>query len=387
MRIGLDGFPLASAKTGVGHYTFELARALSRLTPANQFELISPSPFTDGLAAELESIPNLQAVNLRTNSITRRWWGIGLPRYVRRAALDLFHGTNYEVPLWNRDRTVVTVHDLSVFLHPDKHEQRIASRARRRLPIMLRAAGMIITPTEAVKREVSERFKTDPNQIAVTPEAPRQNFQPLPPADSAPTLRRLGIEENFILFVGTIEPRKNLLTLVRAFDQILRHTSHRPQLVIAGGEGWLTNDLHDFIAQSNFEDRLHLTGYLDDQDLRALYSSCKVFVYPSLYEGFGLPPLEAMACGAPVVASRIPSLTEILEDKARLIDPIDEKALAKAIVELIENENDRRHLSAVGLEHAAKFSWERTAQLTLEVYAQVAETRPSGRVPRLRIGG
>jgi glycosyltransferase involved in cell wall biosynthesis len=387
MRIGLDGFPLAWAKTGVGHYTLELARALSRLAPTDEFQLISPARFTDSVAADLASIPNLHTVNLRTNSITRRWWGIGLPRYVRRAALDLFHGTNYEVPLWNRERSVVTVHDLSVFLHPDKHEQRIARRARRRLPIMLRSSAMIITPTEAVKREVCEQFKIDSQRVAVTPEAPRKSFQPMPLSDCAQTLRRLGIEDNFILFVGTIEPRKNLFRLVRAFDEVLRHTPHQPQLVIAGGEGWLTNELHGVIERSNAGDRLRLTGYVDDQDLRALYSSCKVFVYPSLYEGFGLPPLEAMACGAPVIAGRIPASVEVLKDNACLVDPLDETVLAKAISDILENDNERQRLSSTGLQHAAKFSWERTAQLTLEVYAQVAETRPSGRVPRLRIGG
>jgi glycosyltransferase involved in cell wall biosynthesis len=375
MRIGLDGFPLAWAKTGVGHYTLELARALSRLAPTDEFQLISPARFTDSVAADLASIPNLHTVNLRTNSITRRWWGIGLPRYVRRAALDLFHGTNYEVPLWNRERSVVTVHDLSVFLHPDKHEQRIARRARRRLPIMLRSSAMIITPTEAVKREVCEQFKIDSQRVAVTPEAPRKSFQPMPLSDCAQTLRRLGIEDNFILFVGTIEPRKNLFRLVRAFDEVLRHTPHRPQLVIAGGEGWLTNELHGVIERSNAGDRLRLTGYVDDQDLRALYSSCKVFVYPSLYEGFGLPPLEAMACGAPVIAGRIPAAVEVLKDNACLVDPLDETVLAKAISDMLENDNERQRLSSTGLQHAAKFSWEETARLTLAVYAQVMRKR------------
>jgi glycosyltransferase involved in cell wall biosynthesis len=375
MRIGLDGYPLAWAKTGVGHYTFELARALSRLAPADEFQLISPVSFADSVAADLAPIPNLHAVNPRTNPITRRWWGIGLPRYVRRAALDLFHGTNYEVPLWNRERSVVTVHDLSVFRHPDKHEQRIARRARRRLPIMLRSSAMIITPTEAVKREVCEQFKIDSQRVAVTPEAPRKSFQPLPLSDCARTLRRLGIEDNFILFVGTIEPRKNLSTLVRAFEEVLRHTSYCPQLVIAGGEGWLTNELRGLIGRSDAGDRLRLTGYVDDQALRALYSSCKVFVYPSLYEGFGLPPLEAMACGAPVIALRIPATVEVLKDNACLVNPLDDKALAKAIGDVLENENERRRLSSVGLQHAAKFSWEETARLTLEVYKQVAETQ------------
>ena len=374
MRIGLDGFPLASPKTGVGHYTFELARAMAELAPQHELEFISPLPYAPALTADIDSISNLRAVNPPTNSITRRWWSIGLPRYLKQNPVDIFHGTNYEVPLWNRKRNVLTVHDLSIFTHPDKHEPRIARRARRRLPIMLRSAAMIITPTEAMKRELSERFRIEPDRIAVTPEAPRSNFRPLPITEAAAIRKRLGIEDDFILFVGTIEPRKNLLTLARAFDRILRETDRRPQLVIAGGAGWLSGDLHRFLRQVDFGDRLRMTGYVHDEELRALYSSCKLFIYPSLYEGFGLPPLEAMACGAPVVASRIPALIETLGDNARLVDPLNENELAKSIVELLSNETARQQMSSAGLKHAARFSWGEMARRTLEIYERVLKS-------------
>jgi len=371
MRIGLDGFPLAAPKTGVGHYTFELARALSVLSPGDHFELISPSGFSEAVAAEVESIPNLSLVHVRTNMITRRWWGIGLPGYIRRAGLDLFHGTNYEVPLLNRKRTVVTVHDLSVFLHADKHETRIARRARRRLPVMLRSAGMVITATQAIKREIASRFKTNAQRIAVTPYAPRQIFQPLPVDECARARQRLGVDENFILDVGTIEPRKNLVTLVRAFAQILQQTSFRPQLVIAGGEGWMMDEFHELIGKADLGNRIHFTGYVDDEDLVALYSSCRVFVYPSVYEGFGLPPMEAMACGAPVIAGDIPVLRETLADSALLVEPLDANGLANAIVSVLGDENEQLRLSALSRRRAEQFSWSETARMTLEVYKQV----------------
>ena len=371
MRIGLDGFPLAAPKTGVGHYTFELARALSILSPGDHFELISPSGFSEAVAAEVESIPNLRLVHVRTNMITRRWWGIGLPGYIRRAGLHLFHGTNYEVPLLNRKRTVVTVHDLSVFLHADKHETRIARRARRRLPVMLRSAGMVITATQAIRQEIAARFKTNAQRIAVTPYAPRQIFQPLPADECARARQRLGVDENFILYVGTIEPRKNLVTLVRAFAQILQQTSFRPQLVIAGGEGWMMDEFHELIGKTDLGDRIHFTGYVDDEDLVALYSSCRVFVYPSVYEGFGLPPMEAMACGAPVIAGDIPVLRETLADSALLVEPLDANSLANAIVSVLGDENEQLRLSALSRRRAEQFSWSETARMTLEVYKQV----------------
>jgi glycosyltransferase involved in cell wall biosynthesis len=374
MRIGLDGFPLLTSLTGVGHYTFELARALALLAPTDQFELVAPGPFPNSIVEDirLNCPANLRAVSAEAKSIRRRrWWAVGLPLYLRKASLDLFHGTNYEVPLWSKRRSVLTIHDLSILLHADTHRADLARRARRRLPVMTRSASMIITPTESVKREVSERLKVDPEKIVVTHEAPRRGFQRMPFADIAEAKRRLGIEDEFLLFVGTIEPRKNLLTLMRAFDQILRQTSRRPQLVVAGAEGWLMDQLFAFIKESSIGDRLLLTGYLDDKDLRALYSSCRAFVYPSIYEGFGLPPLEAMACGAPVIAGNIATFQETLGSAAELVEPNDVEALARSIVEILGDEDRRRDLSRRGLEQAAKFSWERTAELTLEVYRQV----------------
>ena len=374
MRVGLDGFPLLTPRTGVGHYTFELARALALLAPSDEFELVAPGPFPSSIIEDIRrNCPdNLRAVNAEANSIRRRrWWAVGLPLYLRKASLDLFHGTNYEVPLWSKRRSVLTIHDLSILLHADTHEAGLARRARRRLPVMARSASMIITPTETVKREVSERLKVDPEKIVVTPEAPRRGFQRMASEEAAETKQRLGVEDEFLLFVGTIEPRKNLLTLVRAFGQILRLTSRHPQLVIVGAEGWLMNELFAFIKESGIGDRLHLTGYLNDDDLRALYSSCTVFVYPSIYEGFGLPPLEAMACGAPVIASDIATFRETLGGAAQLVNPNDVDAIAGSIVEILDDEGRRRALSHRGLAHAKKFSWEKTARLTLEVYREV----------------
>lgn len=370
MRVGLDGFPLAFPRTGIGHYTFELARTLARVAPADQFELVSPAPCSDSHVTEpaRDWPANLSIVYPKASSIHRRWWGIGLPLYLKQASLDLFHGTNYDVPLWNRRRNIVTIHDLSILLHPKMHETHLVRRARRRLPLMVRSASTVLTPTESVKREVCEHLRIRPKKVVVTAEAPRESFQRMSPEQTRQTKRRLGVEDGFLLFVGTIEPRKNLLTLVRAFAQVLRHTSHHPQLVIAGAKGWLMDELDRLIRQSGTGDRVLLTGYLPDSDLCALYSSCKIFLYPSLYEGFGLPPLEAMACGAPVIASRIPAIVETLGSAAHLVDPADEQALAGSIIELLADAHERHRLSSVGLQHVKKFSWEQTARLTLEVY-------------------
>ena len=373
MRIALDGFPLSSPKTGIGHYTLQLARALAEISPEDNFELISPFPFSDSVVEELQqaAIANLSLNHPQAAAFRRRWWALGLPLFLRQNAFDLFHGTNYEVPLWQRRRNVLTIHDLSLMLHPEYHEPRLVRRSRRRLPLMIRSAAKIIAVSESIKREMTRHLKINPERIAVTPEAPREIFRPLPLSETLAIRQQLGIETDFILAVGTIEPRKNLLTLVRAFDQIVRTTALRPQLVIAGGEGWLMEKLYSFIAQSGNAERVRFIGYTTDAELRALYSSCRVSVYASLYEGFGLPPLEAMACGAPVITSRIPAIEETVGEAAVLIDPTNVAELASTIIQLWTDEGKRAQLSEAGLRHAAKFTWQRTATLTLDLYREV----------------
>jgi glycosyltransferase involved in cell wall biosynthesis len=214
-------------------------------------------------------------------------------------------------------------------------------------------------------------LKVKPERVVVTPEAPRKIFRPLAASETSAVRQRLGIRQDFILSVGTIEPRKNLLTLVRAFDRILRTTSLTPQLVIAGGKGWLMEDFYSFIRSSGTGENIRLIGYTSDYDLRALYSSCRVCVYPSLYEGFGLPPLEAMACGAPLITSQIPAITETVGNSAVLVDPLNVEEIASSIVKLWSDPSERNRLSQAGIDRAARFTWEQTAKLTFEVYREL----------------
>jgi glycosyltransferase involved in cell wall biosynthesis len=372
MRVGLDGYPLCEPLTGVGHYTVELARALARNYPDSQFELIAPFQFDASVLPQTQrdNLPNLKLVNLGLSSVRGRWWSLHLPRYIKQAGLDLFHGTNYELPLWNRRRSVVTVHDLSSLRYPELHRKQLARRMRLRLPLAVKLAKAVITPTAAVKQELCGHLKVKPAKVTAIHEAPRESFHPVAREESARARKRLGIEADFLLFVGTLEPRKNLVTLLKAYAQVLRETPLRPQLVVTGGEGWLMDETFSLMRDENIHERLCLTGYLNDDDLGALYSSCRAFIYPSLYEGFGLPPLEAMACGAPVIASRVQALAETLADAAVLVDPLDVESLAQAIAALLADERHRAELIEQGRARAAHFSWTRTAELTYEVYRQ-----------------
>jgi glycosyltransferase involved in cell wall biosynthesis len=378
MRVGLDGYPLCEPLTGVGHYTFELARALARNYPTSQFELIAPFQFDASVLAQVQrdNLPNLKLVNLDLSSVRGRWWSLHLPRYIKGAALDLFHGTNYELPLWNRRKSVLTVHDLSSLRYPELHRKQLARRMRLRLPLAVKLAKAIITPTRAVKQELCAQLKVKQAKVTAIHEAPRESFRPVSRAVAAAVRQRLGIENDFLLFVGTLEPRKNLVTLLKAYAQILRETPLRPQLVVAGGEGWLMDETFAVMSDEDIHERLCLTGYLNDEDLRALYSGCRAFIYPSLYEGFGLPPLEAMASGAPVIASRINALEETVGNAAVLVDPLDVEILARSIVALFEDGKARDALIEKGHTCAADFSWKKTAELTYGVYLRcVSEAR------------
>ena len=385
MRIGLDGLPLTAPKTGVGHYTFELARELARLETASQFAFVYPSTYPLMTALGDVVLPsNLKLERVRVGPLGRHWWSVGLPRYIRRNQVELFHGTNYDVPLWRKCATVLTIHDLSLLLHPETHPRRSVNRSRRRLPAMVRTADAIITPTESVRRELCEHLNVAPEKVFAIPEAARDCFRPMDLAETEAVRHRFGVRDEFLLAVGTIEPRKNLAVLVSAFEEVLRvQPESSLQLVIAGGAGWLSGPLFEAIKRSPVRERILLTDYLQDDDLRALYASCRAFIYPSIYEGFGLPPLEAMACGAPVIVSRIPALTETTGDAAWHFDPEDASELADKIIRLLGDENARRNLSLAGRRRAAEFSWAKTAQLTWDVYREALRffSRRSGGKP------
>ena len=372
MRIGLDGLPLTQPRTGVGTYTFELARALAAQAPDDDFQLVSPKPFD--LVASGDGMPrpqNLSLVYSRPSLLERRWWSLGMPTYIRRNSIALFHGTNFEVPLRGDCPSVVTIHDLSLLLHSSTHQELAVLRGRLRLPRMARTATLVITVSEPVRREVCEHLQIEAEKVIAIPLAPAPSFDRAAPAVTAEVRKRLDVEDEFLLYAGTIEPRKNVITLLRAFEEVMRTTALRPQLVVAGKVGWKQNNVIRSFEKSAFRDRIRLLGYVSDADLCALYSSCTAFIYPSIYEGFGLPPLEAMACGAPVIATAVPSVTN---SGARLISPTNVHELAHSIAELISDVRTRESLSEAGLKHAAKFSWAETAMLTREVY-QEALTR------------
>lgn len=369
MRIGIDAIPLVAAKTGIGHYTDALADSLARIHHDHQYTLLSPFDFEFPLR---EGTPtNLSKMFFPVRSIFRHWWMVGSSALMQISPFDVFHGTNYCIPVFAPCPTVVTVHDLSLFHQSHTHEDDNVRRGMRRIPVMIKRASMIIAPSEWTRQEVLARFSIPPDRIRVVAEAAREGMVPLPPEACQEVLERHRLRRPYLLYVGTIEPRKNLPLLLRAYQKLLTTTPHRPQLVIAGGKGWKYEEVFGLVDQLQLQEQVRFLGYVDDRDLPALYSSTACFTYPSVYEGFGLPPLEAMACGAPVITSDASSLPEVV-GKAGLMHPATEtEALTAGLARILGENGLSQHLREAGLARAAQFSWDRAARETQAIYDEV----------------
>ncbi len=351
MKIALDATPLTIPSGGVRRYTEELSHALAENFPGDEFWLLSDQKFD----LPANAPPNLKLGHGARTMLERRWWLWGLQSEIARLGIDVFHGTDFAVPYLPVRPTVMTLHDLSPWMDPGWHSQ--SRRVRNRTPMLLRLglATMVITPSEAVRKQAMERFGLSAGRVAAIPLAAAPHFHP---ADTPPG------RPPYLLYAGTLEPRKNLSLLLEVWRELRK--DHSIDLVLAGRRR------ADF-PEIPPEPGLHIEGLTPEAELPKLYSGALACVYPSYYEGFGLPVLEAMQCGALVVASRDPAISEVAGDAAILIDVNDKRAWVQALRATLEDPERYRTIRAKALVRAAGFSWTRTAKLTREVYEQAVE--------------
>ena len=375
MRIAFDGTTLRPGRTGVGYYTEHLLRHLAARAADDELVVISNRPVDT-----TQPLPPRVKVSSSSWRIPRMVWMQTFgPRMLRREHVDVVHFTNGMVPLASPVPTVVTIHDMSLTLYPRYHPTRRVLLNRPLVDVAARRADAIITVSQSAKRDIVRLYGLAPDRVHVVHEAAAPSFRPVHDSTERERVRRrYGLADRFILYVGTIEPRKNLPNLIEGFARRRRAGDLPHQLVCAGPYGWLSGDIEERIERLQVEDAVRFTGYVPFEDLPALYSLAEMFVFPSLYEGFGLPVIEAMACGTPVVTGHVAALSEIAGGAVEHVDRLDAESLGDAMVALARSRERRENLSALGLQRSHSFSWDRAARETLEVYRQVARAPRAG---------
>jgi len=378
LLFALDAHMIGQRETGNERYTLNLIAALARVDAENHYLLLvtDPAPLQRlvKLPSHFEIVPVRAAAN-----VPRLAWGI--PRVCQRRGAQVLH-VSYTAPLWTPCPAVVTVHDISYEFFPQFFSPRDRLLLSVTVPLSCRRAARVIAVSERTRRDLVQRYGLPAAKIRVVYEAADERFlAPIAAEDVARVRARHAAGRRYILAVGNLQPRKNLVRLVDAFAALIASGSVAEDvvLVIAGQAHWRGSEVFERVRNRGLQERVYFPGYVADEDLPPLYRGALVFVHPALYEGFGLPPLEAMACGAPVICSNGGALPEVVGDAALLFEPQDTGSLVQALRDLLADEERRQALASAGQARAAQFSWERAARETLAVYGEAASGSKGGK--------
>jgi glycosyltransferase involved in cell wall biosynthesis len=374
VRIGIDARKLHDF--GIGTYIRNLLRQLARLDRQSEYVLLCRPEDREALASLGE---NFRAVSETAGnySIAEQ---LKVPLALRREGVTLFHAPHYVLPPLVRCQSVVTIHDCIHLMFPQYLPNRAAlAYARTSIAMAARRASRVITVSESSKRDILRFVDAPPEKIDVIYNAYDERFAVEPREEDVVRVReRFQLTDEFVLYAGNVKPHKNLERLIQAFDLVRRRGLDHLKLVVIGDEVSKYAALRRAVHRHQLHKYVRFLGYLPEETLAVMYRLAAVFVFPSLYEGFGLPPLEAMASGTPVVTSNVSSLPEVAGDAARLVDPYDPEAIADGIHTVLTDEAARRSLRLKGLERARQFSWETSVRRVRDIYAEVgAERAPS----------
>lgn len=376
LRIGIDATAVRRPPTGADNYILRLVEHVGPAAPHHRFTVF----------ANLQDVKPLRrrvATNVRVVPTALRWrptrtvsHQVLIPAWTRWGDLDVLHSTAFILSFATRRPQVLTVHDMTFYSLPESLRPPVDRAFRRLVRSGLHRADRILVPSEATRRVIASMEPGLPeDRVEVIHYGVDERFAPAP-AEAIRDLRgRLGIERDYFLYLGTLEPRKNLPALVRAYARAVAEGCDA-DLVLAGRWGWNREPLERELEALPPSCRVHLPGFVTDAEARTLYSGARVFVYPSIEEGFGFPPLEAMACGTPVVSSDRSSTAEVLGAAAELVDPDDEDALAEAVARLWNDPDRREELRRRGFERVARYRWRETAVRTVAAYERVAGSDP-----------
>lgn len=377
MRIGIDLTSAVTQGGGIGRYTRELVQAVTAVDSQNEYRFFSAKQ--PAVLPVPKSIPTGSRIKYRQSPLADRWhyrlWyrlRLPIPVQLLTGQIDLFHSPDFVLPpVLPKVPTLLTVHDLSFLHYPNTFPESLVSYLNRVVPWSIQRATHILADSEATKRDLITLWQVPAEKVTVLLSGVNRSFQKV--TDEArlqPVRQKYEIgNAPYLLSVGTIQPRKNYQLLIRAFKNVAERFPHN--LIISGGKGWLFDEMMAEIDAQGLQGRVRFIGFVDDEDLAALYSGADLFVFPSLYEGFGLPLLEAMACGVPVVSSNASSLPEVGRNTAVYLSPHEPLSWTQKMIELLEDDAERARLSELGLAHIEQFSWQKTAVNLLNIYKKV----------------
>ncbi|NLE76028.1 MAG: glycosyltransferase family 4 protein [Chloroflexi bacterium] len=352
--------------------------ALLAADPHNRYTMIYARRSQREVPAPLASNARLLELPLGPRWLAR-WqrWRLPLPLRALVGPWDLFHSPDFVLPRLGRGRTLVTVHDLSFLQTPQFAEPRLRAYLAKAVPAAVQQADLVLADSAQTKADLEALLGVPPAKVRVLHAAcPSGLARVTDPKTLSEARQRLGLPPAYILSLGTLEPRKNFEGLIHAYAELLRAEPARPQhLVLVGRPGWLYQGIFRAVEETGLPDRVHILSDVTDADLPAVYSLADLFAFPSWYEGFGLPPLEAMACGVPVVASNRGSLGEVLGGGAEVVTPEDPAGIAESMARLLDDPARRAALVEAGLQQAAQFSWERSAGELLKLYRGLCDGR------------
>lgn len=367
MRIGIDARLVYYSRAGIGQYIMRLAKALADLE-ASQDEFILLQSRKD--PTQVVNGRNFSRVSLWTPS---HHWAeqTALRLEIGRLRLDLLHSPDFIPPFQRNCKSVITVHDLAFLLYPHFLTKE-AARYYGQIDQAVRYTDHIIAVSESTRQDTIKLLGVPERKITVIHEAANPIYQPMDSDEAHRQVTEIyGIDQEYLLFVSTIEPRKNLPGLLQAYRKLVDDYKRPERLVLAGSRGWLSEEVYDMVETLRLDDHVRFLGRVPSEHLVYLYNAARLLVHPSFYEGFGLPPLEAMTCGTPTIVSNVSALPEVVGDAAILINPHDIDGLTVAMWRVLTDGDLRASLIAKGLKRAKMFSWKRAARETLDVYHRV----------------
>jgi glycosyltransferase involved in cell wall biosynthesis len=375
LKIAIDIRTINKPRSGVGYYVTNLIKNLQKIDKENNYCLISNNgEYANTFHSQSNFENHRTCISNENHLVGDLWESFYLPRLLERKKVSVFHGPAFMVPLIRRNMgTVVTIHDIVSFIMPDTIPMKYAFYMRNLIKLVSRKADRIISVSQSTKNDLVKWLDVPDEKITVVHQAVSNSFRPATNGDGGAQMRRrFGINGRYMLFVGNLEPRKNLINLMEAFALARDRLGGPVQLVICGKKGWLYSGILKTCERIKRGNDIVITDYVNENDLLGLYQNAEMFVFPTRYEGFGMPALEAMACGTPVITSNTSSMPEITGSAAILISPSSVEEISEAMIKVANSDSLRKELREKGLKQAKLFSWTNTARETLDVYRSLA---------------